>query len=155
MKTWIIAAALGISLSAAGTSGAFAQAGSTGGTLGKTDKSVAGERDDEPPQTHRISRPPPRPKDKAVSAQDSSCKDIVGTWKWYLGLSQTTFLADGSAHNSAGAAGTWKCNGASVTATWEGGVVDRYSVSRDGDSLFATSSWGGGVSFAASRIGRQ
>jgi hypothetical protein len=141
-------------IAAVGT--AFAQAGSTGGTLGKTDKSVAGERDDEAPQTHRAPRPPtPRPKDKAVTAQDSSCKDIVGTWKWYLGLSQTTFLADGSAHNSAGTTGTWKCNGASVTANWDGGIVDRYSVSRDGDSLFATSSWGGGVSFAATRIGRQ
>jgi hypothetical protein len=42
MKTWIIAAALGIGLSAAGVSGVFAQAGSTGGTIGKEDKSLSG-----------------------------------------------------------------------------------------------------------------
>jgi hypothetical protein len=42
MKTWIIAVFLGIALSAAGASGAFAQAGSTGGTVGKQDKSVSG-----------------------------------------------------------------------------------------------------------------
>jgi hypothetical protein len=41
MKTWIIAGTLVIALSAAGASGAFAQAGSTGGTLGKTDKGTS------------------------------------------------------------------------------------------------------------------
>ena len=41
----IIAVALGIALSAAGASGALAQAGSTGGTLGNTDKSISGDRE--------------------------------------------------------------------------------------------------------------
>ena len=52
MKTWIIAAALGIALSGAGASGALAQAGSTGITLGNTDKSISGDRE-EPPTASR------------------------------------------------------------------------------------------------------
>jgi hypothetical protein len=42
MKTWMIAATLGIGFSAAESSGAFSQAGSTGGNVGKQDKSVSG-----------------------------------------------------------------------------------------------------------------
>jgi hypothetical protein len=42
MKTWIIVAAFGIVLSSAAASGAFAQAGSTGGTISKQDKSTSG-----------------------------------------------------------------------------------------------------------------
>jgi hypothetical protein len=58
MKTWIVAAALGIALSAAGTSLAFAQAGSTGGTIGKEDKSISGS--DEKPAV-RSPKPVGRP----------------------------------------------------------------------------------------------
>jgi hypothetical protein len=166
MKTWIIAVPLGIALSAAGAFAAFAQAGSTGGTLGNTDKSISGdreehrhseERSEEPPQQRHIPRPVPfPPKDTAAGARDSSCKDIVGTWKWYLGVIEVTFLANGSGHTTVGDVGTWKCNGTSVSATWSNGTIhDRYSLSRDGNSLFATSSWGGGVSFTASRVGQQ
>lgn len=53
MKARIIAAALGMALSAAGASGAFAQAGSTGGTLGNTDKSISGDRVEEAPTRSR------------------------------------------------------------------------------------------------------
>jgi hypothetical protein len=49
MKTWIIAVALGIAFPAAGGSVAFAQAGSTGGTIGKQDKSVSGGEEQREP----------------------------------------------------------------------------------------------------------
>jgi hypothetical protein len=63
MKIWIIAMSLSIALSASAASGAFAQAGSTGGTLGNTDKSISGERH-EPPQEsaprHKATKPAAR-----------------------------------------------------------------------------------------------
>lgn len=52
MKTWIIAAILGIALSLAAVSGAFAQAGSTGGTIGKPDKSFTGAKEQSEPSGH-------------------------------------------------------------------------------------------------------
>ena len=45
--------ALGIALSAAEASAACAQAGSTGGTLGNTDKSISGERREESPRNRK------------------------------------------------------------------------------------------------------
>ena len=56
MNTRIIAAALGIALSAA-RSDAFAQAGSTGGMLGNTDKSISGERQGESPSQPKSREP--------------------------------------------------------------------------------------------------
>jgi hypothetical protein len=53
MKMWIIGAAVGVALSAAGTSSAFAQAGSTGGTVGKSDKSTSGEGQQSEPEPRR------------------------------------------------------------------------------------------------------
>lgn len=57
MKTWIIATALGVALSAVGASGAFAQAGSTGGTIGKTDKSVSGGEEEISPRRDKTKTP--------------------------------------------------------------------------------------------------
>ena len=58
MKRWIVAAALSITLSLAGASGASAQAGSTGGTVGQQDKSISGSDEKPTPRAPKtVARP--------------------------------------------------------------------------------------------------
>jgi hypothetical protein len=79
MKTWIIAAAVGIALVAAGGSGAFAQAGSTGGTLGNTDKSISGDREE--PQQGDRHQSRPREIERSVKSAPSAVS-VAGRWHW-------------------------------------------------------------------------
>src|SRR5664279_2559528 len=91
---------------------ALAQAGSTGGTIGKQDKSISGGED-----TPRV---PPHPKRSATKSQETSsghsCVRIVGKWTWYLGATETVFNQDGTARNNGGATATWTCTGGKVVA---------------------------------------
>jgi hypothetical protein len=84
MKTWIIAAALSVALSAAGASGAFAQAGSTGGTIGKTDKSVSGgEEAAHPRESAEPDSRPTKPRERENRAASSrSGASVAGQWRW-------------------------------------------------------------------------
>jgi hypothetical protein len=129
---------------------AFAQMqpGSTGGNVGRQDKSVSGG-------SGSVVAPPKKniaPLEASQSPVKSSCRNVVGEWKWYLGLTVTTFSADGALRNSSGAAtGTWTCAGAAISGTWTNGAKERYTLSPDGNSLLVNSSWGGGVTFAATR----
>jgi len=94
MNTWIIAAALGVALSAGGASFVFAQAGSTGGTLGNTDKSISGstrgtlgntdrsisgERRVEPPGQEEPRESKPRSARKA-DTPEASAPSALGKW---------------------------------------------------------------------------
>jgi hypothetical protein len=112
---------------------AFGQAGSTGGTLGKTDKSASGGEESGPHQTSR-----PRGARKANQKSTSgSCQRIVGSWSWHGGA-QTVFNADGTGRNSAitgTTTCTWKCVDGVVVANWGSlGIVDRITISGDGNS---------------------
>jgi hypothetical protein len=69
MKTWIIAAALGVALAAAGAAGVFAQAGSTGGTVGKPEKSISGGAEAEPARPHE--RRPQKAQQRRREAPDT------------------------------------------------------------------------------------
>ncbi len=143
MKTWIIAAALGIALSAAGASSAFAQAGSTGGTLGKTDKSISGE---EPKP-----RATPKASQNAPVRRNAGCQRIVGTWAWHyvLGTTETVFSSDGTGRGSTGLTNSWTCGGGLVTVKWSHGYTDRVEISPDGRSLSIRNNVG--QSFSATR----
>jgi hypothetical protein len=86
-------------LVSANASSALAQAGSTGGSIGKQDKSMSGgeEADRARAATH--------PKQPAAKARETSsgrsCGRIVGRWSWYLGTSEVVMYKDGSAGHSA------------------------------------------------------
>jgi hypothetical protein len=80
---------------------------------------------------------------------------VVGTWKWYLGLSETVYFSDGSIRHSSGVMGRGNCSGSDITASYTNGVTERDKLSPDGDSLFVNSSWNGGVSFIATREGKN
>jgi hypothetical protein len=126
MKIWIIAGALGIALSA-GSSSAFAQAGSTGGTAVKQDKSVSGGEEAPPHVNHPPHRPPT---EKSLAA---SCQSVVGTWDWFFGPS-VTFKEDGTGGNGIFTF-TWTCSNGRYVLTWNMGSVDRLKLSADNKGL--------------------
>jgi hypothetical protein len=124
------------------------QPGSTGGTVGKQDKSISGGEERDRP------RAASHPKQSATKSQETSsgsaCGRIVGRWLWYLGITETVFDQNGTAHNS-GHTGKLTCAGATIRIAWDHGYVDHATVSPDGRSISVVSTWGGGLRFTATR----
>jgi len=115
---------------------AFAQAGSTGGTLGKTDKSASGGDKETEPQ--RSIRPP-----KARTKEASSCAKITGVWSWFVN-GDVTFKSDGSfVQPQPSLTGTWTCKNDYVVMFWSHGYTDRLTLSRDGTHLEGSNGFGG------------
>jgi hypothetical protein len=110
---------------------AMSQAGSTGGTVGKQDKSVSGTETGEPRQSSPKAR-----RQASAAAKDSnegSCGKFVGTWEWsHIGIVTVVFNADGSASGSNGVHGSWGCSGGVLTVTWSDGLTYRLAISSDG-----------------------
>ena len=140
-------------LAFANVSSALAQAGSIGGTIGKQDKSISGGEEADRP------RAAPHPKRPAAKAQETSsghsCSRIVGTWSWYLGVTETVFNQNGTVRNSGGNTGKWTCAGATVRNEWVSGDTERYTISPDGNSMSVVSTWHGGTRFTATRRARD
>jgi hypothetical protein len=142
-------------LAFANASSALAQAGSVGGTIGKQDKSISGGEETDRP---RAARHPARSAAKAPeTSSDRSCNRIVGTWSWYLGVSDSVFHKDGTAlHPASGTTGKWSCAGNTVNVVWGSGSAartDRMTLSQDGNSISVVSPWGGGIKFTGTRRG--
>jgi Flp pilus assembly protein TadG len=119
------------------TTTAMAQAGSTGGTLGKTDKSASGgeERQQEP--KHRR-----RPREASVSTKGDGCGNATGDWdwKWITGSTVTTIRSNGTASQTNGNTGTWVCAEGVFTFSWSAGVTDRMKLSSNGRHFSGNSS---------------
>jgi hypothetical protein len=137
-------------LAFANVSSALAQAGSTGGTVGKQDKSISGGAEADRP------RAAPHSKRSAAKTQETpsghSCNAIVGTWSWYRGVTEMTFFKGGTMRNSSGPTGTWVCTNGRSARSGDFVSKEQYTVSQDGKSMFVTSTWGGGVTFTATRL---
>jgi|SRR5665213_140882 len=137
----------------ANVSSALAQAGSTGGAVGKRDKSISGGEEAD------TLRGVPHPKRSAAKSQESSsdhsCGRIVGRWTWYRGVSETVFNQNGTAQNSFGNTGKWTCAGATFRNEWVSGDKESYTIASDGHSMSVVSTWGGGVKFTATRRGQE
>ena len=142
MKTWIIALAMGIALSAAGASGTFAQAGSTGGTVGKQDKSVSGEQKEQPEERRVAPRrtvSSPSGSIENPHEANSSCGRIVGTWHWFNNV-DVVFRANHTAEATNGDTSTWVCDGGMYRVTWRSlGQTDRITIASDGQTLSGVS----------------
>ena len=126
------------------------QPGSTGGSIGKTDKSISGGEEANQP------RATPHPKREAGPQQTSSSNScaLVGTWSWYRGLTEMTFLPGGTMRSSVGSVGsTWTCTGKRTARSIASGNKEQYAIAQDGKSMFVTSTWGGGVTFTATKVG--
>jgi hypothetical protein len=132
----VFACAIALSLLADGI--AFGQAGSTGGTIGKTDKSASGQDSSAVRSNSRPHRQQP----------DGSCRRIAGTWSWVWGT-ETVFQANGTGRNSSGDENKWHCADGLVVATWNSGYIDRITIAHDGNSLLITNNRG--ATFAATR----
>jgi len=110
----------------------MAQAGSTGGTVGKQDKSVSGSEEPTKPKlhSHKLASTPAEGKSKS-----SGCGNVVGAYKWALGTT-TVFKADGTTANSSGNQGNWTCANGQVTIIWNsGGFVDHLTPTPSGFSV--------------------
>jgi hypothetical protein len=119
---------------------AFAQAGSTGGTIGKTDKSISGGESAPEPSTverpHSSSRARPG---RAFGADTSGCH-IAGEWAWSTGgnavINSSGTLTKGSLN------ATWSCKGNHVVITWSHGFIDNLTLSPDATSLHGANNLG-------------
>lgn len=148
----------------ANVTAALAQAGSTGGTIGKTDKSLSGNEETPARRPNGRSgaesdrpRATPRSKRPATNSQETSsgagCSRIVGSWRWYLGATTMTFSQDGTVEQSiSGNKGHWSCSGGIVKAVFAtAGSTDRITLAKDGNSASVTTTWGGGRTFNVTR----
>jgi hypothetical protein len=115
---------------------AIAQAGSTGGTVGKQDKSISGSEEPAKPKSrpHKAASAPAEGKSKS-----SGCGNVVGTYKWYLGMTSTAIDSDGTTTNSYGGnranRGNWTCDNGQVTIVWKNGYVDHLTPKPGGFSV--------------------
>jgi len=158
VEPWLACALIAAAISFAGATTAVAQAGSTGGSIGKQEKSVSGDAAPEPSRPEK-SRKDSRKENRreehsrhaSTSASESSgCRSIVGTWtSWaskLYGPRDTHINADGTiVHPSS--KGTWTCSGGIYHHTWDSfGVRGPYKLSADGRRLIKISD--GSVSFS-------
>ena len=130
---------LAILLFFAGGSLALGQAGSTGGTIGKTDKSVGGESaagPDAPARPHPKTERPTEKRNRTnvqlpgdSAAESSLCKALVGTWTFSNGIG-VVFKAGGDLSATNADVGKWTCNSGMVAAHWRR-WTDHYVVSSD------------------------
>jgi hypothetical protein len=133
-----IALACSLAALVATTGTALAQAGSTGGTLGKTDKSASGG-EEAPPRSDVKAEGKVRRPSAESEGQKSSCRSAVGTWAFSNGAS-VVFKAGGAATASNGPVGKWSCDGGMVTINW-GSWTDHYAISSTGNRLSGNSGY--------------
>jgi hypothetical protein len=123
---------------------AFAQAGSTGGTLGNTDKSISGDREEPRQQTEPRGQAPKRePRKPAIASRSDETKGVcgkfVGNWTWNHVVPLTVvFSANGTAEASNGAHGTWVCHAGIMDVTFSDGGPYQLAISSDGSSFHTT-----------------
>lgn len=123
------------------TANVFAQAGSVGGTIGKTDKSVSGGG--QAPSA----RPEPKSRKSSAAprnAETSLCGKLPGNWSWF-NYPTVVINSDGTASAPPFSA-TWTCKNNSVVMHWNHGYTDRLTLSRDGTHLEGTNGSGTVVS---------
>jgi hypothetical protein len=124
---------------------AMAQAASTGGTVGKQDKSASGGEEQVQPKS-RLHKGTSRP--AADKSKSSGCGNMVGTYKWILGTT-TVVKADGTTTHSTGPHGTWTCANGQLTIVWNNGHLDHLTPTATGVSVLTTNT---GIQFDAPRM---
>jgi hypothetical protein len=110
---------------------AYGQAGATGGTIGKQDKSVSGGEERTAPK--RSARPT-----RSRETHSTTCGKLAGGWSWFIG--GDVFIKAGGtfAQPQTRLTGTWLCDGDHVVMLWSHGFTDRLTLSPDGMHLSGT-----------------
>lgn len=123
-------------------SAALAQAGSTGGTVGKQDKSASGVSPavESTPAPKKPRSSYSSANDAAAKANSESCGRISGTWQWWNG-GETVFRMDGTANHTSGLTATWTCSNGNYVVSWSTGI-DKLRISPDGKRLDGWNSLG-------------
>lgn len=120
---------------------AFAQAGATGGVIGKQDKSISGG---EAPQTSAPMRSPSKPS-SATSAKPSEqgggCGRIAGTWTWSNNL-DVVVKSSGTAEATNGGRASLTCDSGMYVFNWNSGNATRMTLAVDGKRLSGMGSFG-------------
>ena len=113
-----------------------AQGGSTGGTIGKTDKSQSGA--DDAPSSRREPTARKRAKEAGVprNVPTSSCSKMPGNWSWFTGV--TAVIRPNGTATAGPYSATWTCANDAVVMHWNHGYTDRLRLSRDGTHLEGT-----------------
>src|SRR5713101_1159675 len=120
---------------------AMGQAGSTGGTIGKTEKSASGR---EEAQSAARSQASPHPSGRAGSKDlGRGCGRIIGVWTWRISILAWRIVVrpNGVAYHSIdnGIKGTWSCNGDNVVFVWaDGRYLDHVTLLPDANRLDGT-----------------
>jgi hypothetical protein len=105
---------------------ALGQAGSTGGTIGKTDKSASGGEGDQIARTRK-------PETKSTKAA-GACAKVAGTYSYSPDGTVVVFKSDRTTSHSGGPRGTWTCAGGVVTVVWNTGFIDHLTPTEGGFS---------------------
>ena len=143
----LLAAAAALALACAQPHAAAAQAGSTGGSIGKQGKSVSGG--ESPPEPRRAA-PQPAPARPATSRRSetpraaeaaSPCAGVAGVWTWFVG-GDAVFKPNGAVEAVNGLTARWTCRDGIFTVTWVNGFVDRLTLSSDRSRLSGTNNLG-------------
>jgi hypothetical protein len=135
--------AAAIMLSFVLTDATLAQAGSTGGTIGKQNKSVSGADEVPPPRRATPEKKSGQATTKIRAAREpkATCRNLVGTWSsWASGMfgqNDTVFSRRGGAKHSSGIIGNWRCDGGQILLGWSGSQPEPLIFSADGKQVFA------------------
>jgi hypothetical protein len=126
----------------------LAQAGSTGGTIGKTDKSASGSVNEQP-NSQTKQRTHMDTGTAHTNPSRSGCPNVVGEWNswasFVFGKSDTTFNADGTWRHKSGQGGKWWCEGAEILLQKPGEEPARYKFPADAKQMISVN---GSVTFS-------
>jgi hypothetical protein len=111
---------------------AFSQAGSTGGTIGKENKSVSGA---DGPRVAAPARSGSKAQNPVAGATGKGCGKIVGAWKWSNGLN-VVVKPDGTADATDGGHAILTCDGGMYLFKWQAaGNNSRMTLASDGKQM--------------------
>jgi hypothetical protein len=129
------------------------QPGSTGGSIGKTEKSISGGEEPADSQRAVPARKQPRSgsqgrvEEKMSKQNDgagSACGRIPGVWTangWYnsiYGRGDVVLKADGSARHVSGIIGTWTCRRGHFVMDWKNWAHGEGALSSEGNTITFT-----------------
>jgi hypothetical protein len=119
----------------------FAQAGSTGGTLGQTDKSASGGGESGRDLSASRKRAAARPEGRQQAGNE--CDRVVGVWrwKWLNETSVVTLNANGTGSSAHGFKSTWACSNRTAVIHWPLSQ-DTMVLSSDGKKLTGSNNLG-------------
>jgi hypothetical protein len=121
---------------------AFAQAGSTGGTIGKQDKSISSGEELQAPVPRRPRSKPPNSTATKQSEDGRGCGRIVGAWKWSNNV-DVVVKPDGTADATDGGHAILTCDSGMYVFKWSGvGNMSRLTLAADGKRMSGMGSFG-------------